>query len=570
MYKALSTILGFLAVLGMPLFAVMGGVSLLSWLSSDNPDYRFVRFVAANVLEDRFSSSPILVTIPLFTFVGYLMAESKTPDRLVRASSAALGWMPGGLAIVCIAASAFFTTMTGGSGVTIVAVGGFLYPALVKQGYPKDFSLGLVTTAGAIGLLFFPSPLVMVYGFIAGVDVNYAYLATFPPALGLMLTLALYAVYIGRKAKVPRTKFVWSEVAVAVWSVKWELMAPLLVAAGLGTGLMELDESAAAAALYMLIVEVYIYKDLSWKKVLKIAKDAISLAGALIIILAMATSMTNYIIQQQVPQQILQWFIDKGMAHPWQFIIVLNIFLFVLGMLMDAFSSVLVALPLLLPLAATFHIHPFHLAVMFLLNMELAYIMPPAGLNLYISSFRFNRPVVSVYRVVIPYVILLHIGLILLIVVPRFSSFTVEKAVAERRAEAAKTGSAPRDAWLLECVQQDRNNPRPCSDEDIKKWGVDGTGVAAATATSGDANGSAPSGQPQNAPPTKEQNDLFDEMMGDDSKGTGSASASSGGEAAPSASAAGEAPPASASASASSDEGAPPPAPEKEKKKKAE
>ena len=537
MYKTLSIILGFLTVLGMPLFAVMGGVSLLSWLSADNADYRFVRFVAANVLEDRFSSSPILVTIPLFTFVGYLMAESKTPDRLVRASSAALGWMPGGLAIVCIAASAFFTTMTGGSGVTIVAVGGFLYPALIKQGYPKDFSLGLVTTAGAIGLLFFPSPLVMVYGFIAGVDVNYAYLATFPPACGLMLTLALYAVYIGRKANVPRSKFVPSEVASALWSVKWELMAPLLVAGGLGTGLMELDESAAMAALYMLIVEVYIYKDLSWTKVLKVAKDAISLAGALIIILAMATAMTNYIIQQQIPHLILQWFIDKGMSQPWQFIIVLNIFLFVLGMLMDAFSSVLVALPLLIPLAATFHIHPFHLAVMFLLNMELAYIMPPAGLNLYISSFRFNRPVASVYRVVIPYVILLHIGLVLLIVVPRFSTFTVEKPIAERKAEAAAKGLAPREAWLLECVQQDRNNPRPCTDEDIKKWGIDGTGTKP-TEQPTTGSGAPTTGTP--APTTKDQDDLMREMMGDDTpsgttssgaSGSGSgASSSSGGE----------------------------------------
>lgn len=541
MYKALSTILGFLAVLGMPLFAVMGGVSLISWLSADNPDYRYVRFVAANVLEERFSSSPILVTIPLFTFVGYLMAESKTPDRLVRASSAAVGWMPGGLAIVCIAASAFFTTMTGGSGVTIVAVGGFLYPALLKQGYPKDFSLGLVTTSGAIGLLFFPSPLVMVYGFIAGVDVNRAYIATFPPALGLMITLALYAIYIARKHDVPRSKFVPGEVGRALWGVKWELLAPILVAVGLGTGLMELDESAACAALYMLIVEVYIYKDLTWRKVVKVARDAISLAGALIIILAMATAMTNYIIQEQIPQAILQWFVDKGMSHPWQFVIVLNIFLFVLGMLMDAFSSVLVALPLLIPLAATFNIHPFHLAVMFLLNMELAYIMPPAGLNLYISSFRFNRPVVSVYRVVIPYVILLHVGLVLLIVVPRFSSFTVESTIAEKRAEAEKAGVSPRDAWLLECVQQDRNNPRPCSPEDKAKWGVDGTGLANNEPEPTTATGGGPGAEPKpeaadTTHMTKDQDELLREMMGEtgtSSSSSGAGSSGSGGDAPP-------------------------------------
>ena len=383
----------------------------------------------------------------------------------------------------------------------------------------------------------------MVYGFIAGVDVNRAYIATFPPALGLLITLALYAVYIGRKAKVPRSKFVIGEVGRAVWAVKWELMAPLLVAVGLGTGLMGLDESAACAALYMLIVEVYIYKDLTWRKVVKVARDAIGLSGALIIILAMATAMTNYIIQEQIPQSILQWFVDKGMSHPWQFVIVLNVFLFVLGMLMDAFSSVLVALPLLIPLAAQFNIHPFHLAVMFLLNMELAYIMPPAGLNLYISSFRFNRPVVSVYRVVIPYVILLHIGLILLIVVPRFSSFTVESTIADKRAEADKAGLAPREAWLLECVQQDRNNTRPCTPEDKAKWGIDGTGLASNDTPQPDASAGAGAGAAEPKPKaadtqhmTKDQDDLFKEMMGESGTGasTGAAGSSgSGGDAPP-------------------------------------
>lgn len=463
-----------LTLLGMPLFAVMGLISLLSWMGHDREELRALRYLAPNVLEDRFVASPILVTIPLFTFVGYLMAESKTPDRLVRASSAALGWMPGGLAIVCIVANAFFTTMTGGSGVTIVAIGGLLYPALVKQGYPERFSLGLVTSAGAIGLLFFPSPLVMVYAFVAGVDINYAYLAAFPPATGLMLMLFAYAMYVGIKHKVPTSKFSAVELGRAVWMVKWELFAPVLVALGLLSGLMSLDESAACAAIYTLIVEVYIYRDLSWKKVLAVAKDAMSLSGALILILAMATAMTNYIIQERIPQNLLEWFVERGMTEAWQFIVVLNIFLFILGMLMDAFSALLVALPLLLPLAATFGMQPFHLAVMFLLNMELAYITPPVGLNLYISSFRFNRPVVQIYRVVMPFVALLGLGLLTVILVPKLSGFTVEPIIAAKRAEAEKSGTTPRDAWLLECVQEDKNNPRPCTEADKVKYGVDG------------------------------------------------------------------------------------------------
>ncbi|MDI1443961.1 TRAP transporter large permease subunit [Polyangium sp. 6x1] len=506
-----------LTLVGMPLFAVMGGISILSWLGSDLPDQRFVRFIAANVLEDKFSNSPILVTIPLFTFVGYLMAESKTPDRIVRAASAVLGWMPGGLAIVCIVASAFFTTLTGGSGVTIVAIGGLLYPALRRQGYSEKFTLGLVTTAGAMGLLFFPSPLVMVYAFLAGVDVTRAYKATFPPGLLLMVLLCGYAFWEGIRSGIPRARFDLDEVGKALWHVKWELATPLLVAVGLTTGLMELDESAAAAAVYTLIVEVFVYKDLTWRKVVKVARDAMTLSGAIIIILAMATAMTNYIIQERIPQAILEWFVARGMNAAWQFILVLNIFLFILGMLMDAFSALLVALPLLIPLASTFQVNPFHLAVMFLLNLEIAYVTPPVGLNLFISSFRFSRPIVDVYRVVLPFVALLALGLGLVIVAPSLSSFMIAGDVADARAQAAKSGVAPREAWLLECVQEDTNNLKPCSKEDIAKWGPDGQGIAAKEAEkpkpTGDVVPAMDSGPDAG---TNEMDDLLKEMLGSD------------------------------------------------------
>ncbi|MDI1475535.1 TRAP transporter large permease [Polyangium sp. y55x31] len=477
--KAWVIVLIVLTLVGMPLFAVMGGISILSWLGSDLPDQRFVRFIAANVLEDRFSNTPILATIPLFTFVGYLMAESKTPDRIVRAASAVLGWMPGGLAIVCTVASAFFATLTGGSGVTIVAIGGLLYPALRRQGYSEKFTLGLVTTAGAMGLLFFPSPLVMIYAFIAGVDVTRAYKATLPPGLLLMVLLCGYAFYEGKRSRIPRAKFDLKEAGSAIWHVKWELATPLLVALGLATGLMELDESAGAAVIYTLIVEVFVYKDLTLRKVVRVAKDAMMLSGAIILILAMATAMTNYIIQAGMPQAILEFFMERGMNAAWQFILVLNFFVFVLAMVMEPFGALLVAIPLLIPLAATFHINPFHLAVMFLLNLEIAYVTPPMGLNLFIASFRFSRPIIDVYRVVLPFVALLAVGLGLVIVAPSISSFTIAGDVAKARAQAAQDGTAPREAWLLECVQEDTNNLKPCSKEDIAKWGADGLGIAA-------------------------------------------------------------------------------------------
>ncbi len=518
MFKAIGSLLGLLAMLGMPLFAVMGGIAQLSWLSSDNPDYRFLRFVAPNVLEDRFAASPILVTIPLFTFAGYLMAESKTPDRLVRAASSALGWMPGGLAVVCIVANAFFTTMTGGSGVTIVAIGGLLYPALVKQGYPEKYALGLVTAAGAVGLLFFPSPLVMVYSFIAGVDINRAYLACLVPGVSLMIVLIIHAMWVGSKANIPRAPFVAAEVGKSLFAVKWELAAPFLVGLGMGSGLMGLDEAAAAAAAYILMVEVYVYGDLTWKDVVRIARDAMSLAGAIILILAMATALTNYIVQERIPQDILEWFTANGMTEVWQFILVLNIFLFILGVVMDEFSALLVALPLVMPLAASFGISPFHLAVMFLLNIEIAYISPPIGINLYIASFRFNKPVVEIYRVVMPFCYLLTAGLVIFILFPKASTFTVDDDVARLRKEAIEAGHTPRDAWMLECVQEDRNNPRPCKKEDIAKYGADGQTLP------DQPNDPSPQPTPDpaasGAAPDAAMDDLMKEMLGEGATST--------------------------------------------------
>ena len=504
MNKFFGAIIAALAVVGMPLFSVLGGISILSWYSSDDPNQRALRHVAANVLDDKFANSIILVTIPLFVFVGYLMAESRTPQRLVRAAAAGLGWMPGGLAIVCIIASAVFTMLTGGSGVTIVAIGGLLLPVLVKQGYPKKFALGLVTTAGAVGLLLPPSPLVLIYCYVTGVHVGKTYAATLWPGLVLVGLLSAYAIYRGVASKVPTQPFELRELLKAAWEVKWEAFAPVLVLAGLGTGLMELHESAAAAAGYTLLIEVYIYRDLSWRKVLRVAKDAMSLAGAIIIILAMATALTNYIVQAEVPKNILEWFVAQGMTELWHFIIVLNIFLFIMGMLMDAFSVLLVALPLLVPLAANFGMHPFYLASLFLLNLEIAYVTPPVGLNLYIASFRFKRPVVEIYRVVLPFVALLMVGLLIIIAVPRLSSFTIEDEVAALRAEAAKTNSPPTQAWALECIQEDRNNLLPCRPEDIQKWGKDGKKLAPQIdAGDGDDDGD-------------DDDDLMGEMMADD------------------------------------------------------
>ncbi|HEX7663726.1 MAG TPA: TRAP transporter large permease [Polyangiaceae bacterium] len=460
-----------LALLGTPLFAIMGGASELAWLMHHDATYHHLRYIAPTVLDERFADSPILVTIPLFTFVGYVMAESKTPDRIVRASSAFFGWMPGGLAIVCIVASAFFTTLTGGSGVTIVAIGGLLYPALRKQGYSDAFSLGLVTTGGSLGLLLPPSLPILVYSLVAGIDFNKTFKAGLVPGVLVMVMLGVYAAYVGKREKVKLQSPNLKEMAAAFWMLKWELLIPVIILGGLASGLTSIDESAGLAALYTLAIEVWVYKDLSFKKDLpRIAKASMALAGAVILILAMANALINYVIQEAIPARVLGFMLELGLTQTWQFLIVMNIFLLVLGMLMDGFSAILVAVPLILPFAARFTLGPFHLAMIFLLNLEIAYCCPPLGLNLFISSFRFNRPVVSLYKVVLPFAGILTVALLLVSYVPVISDITIRSDISAARAQAEQNHAPPREAWLMECVQEDTTNPQPCSEEDKKRW----------------------------------------------------------------------------------------------------
>ncbi len=458
-----------LALMGVPLFVIMGGGAALFWLLNDDASLQHVRFIASDVLQDKFAGSPILVTIPLFTFVGYLMAESKTPERIVRASRAFFGWMPGGLAVVCIAASAFFTTLTGASGVTIVAIGGLLYPALRQQKYPDNFSLGLVTTGGSLGLLLPPSLPILVYSLVAGVPINETFKAGLVPGFLVMIVLGIYAAFIGVKARIPTTPLDLREMGASLWLIKWELAVPVVILGGLLSGLTSLDESAAIAALYTLVIEVVVYKDLDFKKDLpRIARNSMSLAGAVILILAMANSLMNYVDQADVPEKLLHWLEARtNLDTQWKFLIGLNIFLLVIGMLMDGFSAILVAVPLIIPIATTFRMNPFHLGMIFLLNLEIAYVAPPLGLNLYISSFRFERPVVSLYKVVLPFVGLLVLTLGVVTYVPRISTILLEKQV---RAEALKDRDSIQKCEIptyeydrLSCVQSDPLNRKACN-----------------------------------------------------------------------------------------------------------
>lgn len=409
-----------LAILGMPLFAVFGAAAMVLFANMENTN---VTGAAHDVFSEKFADSPLMVTIPLFVFAGYIMAESGTPRRLVRLSRAWLGWLPGGLAMVALAASAFFTTFTGGSGITIVAIGGLLYPALIQERYSEKFSLGLVTTGGSLGLLFPPSLPLVLYGVVAGVLIEKLFLAGIIPGLITMLALGAYAFAFGVRAKLPRTSFDKGEAWRAFWEAKWEIMLPVALLGGLYTGALRIHEAAAFAALYALVIEVWVYKDVSFRRDLpRIIRESTTMFGAILAILATAIGFTAFLIQAQVPMLILDA-MEQVLTSPFMFLLALNVFLLMVGMLMDIFSAIVVVVPLIVPIALHFGIDPYHLGIVFLLNLEIGYLTPPVGLNLFISSFRFDKPITLLYRAVLPFIGLLLIALILTTYVPSLSTW---------------------------------------------------------------------------------------------------------------------------------------------------
>jgi C4-dicarboxylate transporter DctM subunit len=409
-----------LAIMGAPLFAIFGAAAML--LFGALPDTS-ITGTANDVFSEKFADSPLLVTIPLFTFAGYLMAESGTPHRLVKVSRAWLGWMPGGLAMVCLMASAFFTTFTGGSGITIVAIGGLLYPALVQDGYEENFSLGLVTTGGSLGLLFPPSVPMIIYGVVAGIMIEKLFLAGLIPGIITVAALALYSSITGIKHKMPRTAFNRTEAIKTLWEAKWEAFLPVALLGGMYSGFLRIHEAAAFTAIYTLVIEVWIYRDVSFRKDLpRIIRESMTLVGAILAILATAIGFTAFLIQARVPMIILDA-MEGLITSQVMFLIALNVFLIGVGMLMDIFSAIVVVVPLIVPIALRFGVDPYHLGIVFLLNLEIGYMTPPVGLNLFISSFRFNKPITQLYRSVLPFIGLLGVALIIVTYIPALSTW---------------------------------------------------------------------------------------------------------------------------------------------------
>lgn len=408
------------AIFGAPIFVVMALFSLIAFTVAE------VQTSAIIVEMYRISTAPTLLTIPLFTFAGYLMAESGSPKRLFNLANSVFGKIPGGIAIVSLVVCAFFTAFTGASGVTIIALGGLLMPILTHEGYSEKFNLGLITTSGSLGLLFPPSLPIILYGIVAKVDIDKLFLAGVFPGILLIVVLSVWSIYKGRSAKSQVHKIAKTEqprmpVKQAIWEARYELPLPVLVLGGIYGGFVTASEAAALTAFYVLIMECFLVKDLNlFKDVPKIIAESQTLVGAILLILCCAMGLTNYLVDEEIPMQIMEM-MRTYISSKTMFLLCLNIFLLIVGSLMDIFSAIIVVVPIILPLANEFQVDPIHLAIIFLTNLEIGYITPPVGINLFISSFRFNKPVIELYKASIPFLILLVFCLMIITYVPDLS-----------------------------------------------------------------------------------------------------------------------------------------------------
>lgn len=402
-----------MALIGTPLFAVMLFISVVAFHGAE------IELSAIAIEVYRIASSPTLLTIPLFTFAGYVIADSKSPQRLLKLTHSALGWLPGGVAIVSLVLCAFFTAFTGASGVTIIALGGLIYPMLIQEKYNEKFTLGLITTSGSLGLLFPPSLPIILYGIVAKVDIDDLFLAGLIPGFLLIFILSAYSIFHGGKAQ--RRPFKWRELKTALYEARFEAPLPCLVLGGIYSGAMTPTEASALCAGYVILIECFLYKDLSFSKDLpRLIKESMSLVGAILMILCCALALTNYLVDEEIPLKMLNA-IREVITNKYLFLLFLNLFLLAVGAMMDIFSAIIVVVPLILPIAGEFDIHPIHLAIIFLTNLEIGYITPPVGINLFISSFRFNRSVVELYKVAVPYLLLMLFALVLITYIPWLS-----------------------------------------------------------------------------------------------------------------------------------------------------
>ena len=423
-----SILLIVLALLGVPLFVVIAASAILGFIASGvDPTV-----VAIEIY--RLVDMQALLSIPLFTLTGYILSESNASQRLVRLIHAIFGWLPGGVAIVALIACAFFTALTGASGVTIVALGALMYPALLQAGYHDRFSLGLITSSGSLGLLFPPSIALILYGVIAQqlqlsepLLIDDLFVAGLLPGLLMLLLLSLWSMWIYRKdvrASAPISGhsriFEKKEIIAAIRDAMWEIPLPFVILGGIFSGYFAISEAASVAVVYVLIVEVFIYKDITIRQLPGIMREAMTLVGAILLILGASLASTNYLVDAEVPTRIFDA-VREHIDSKITFLLMLNLFLLVLGMILDIFSALIIMIPILLPIAIGYGIHPIHLGIIFLANMQIGYFTPPVGINLFIASHRFKKPITELYLSTLPYMAILLIAVAIITYWPALS-----------------------------------------------------------------------------------------------------------------------------------------------------
>ncbi|MEX0976316.1 MAG: TRAP transporter large permease subunit [Woeseia sp.] len=409
-----GALLVLLAVFGAPLFTVIAASAMLGYQREG------IDLMAISIEMLGLAEMPFLSAIPLFTFAGYLLSASQAPKRLVRLTGALLGWMPGGLALVALAACAFFTAFTGASGVTIIALGAILYPALQHDGYPARFNLGLVTTSGSLGLLFAPSLPLILYGVIAEVSIDDLFRAGILPGMLMLVMLAGWSLWVNRANRKPLGDFSMREVGAALRESAWELPLPFVVLGGIYSGFFAVSEAAAVTAAYVLLVEVAILREITWRELPRIMRESMLLVGGILIILGVSLASTNYMIDADIPQRLLA-FISDLVTSQATFLILLLVFLLILGAILDIFSAIVLVVPLVLPIAAQYGVNEVHLGIVFLAAMQLGYLTPPVGLNLFIASYRFNKPIMEVYRATLPFLLILAASVVIITFWPKLS-----------------------------------------------------------------------------------------------------------------------------------------------------
>lgn len=398
--------------LGMPIYAVIAGAALLLFWQEGTP----ISAVPGETY--RLSTSAMLPAIPLFTIAGYVLAEGGSSKRLLRLFSALVGWMPGGLAVVTTLVLAFFTPLTGASGITILAMGGVLLPMLLRARYKEEQSIGLVTVSGSIGVLLPPSLPVILYAYYAELDLERLFVGGLLPGILLVLVVAGWGAWCGWKGDATRPPFRWREVYAALGEAKWEIMLPLVILVGIFGGFATLVEAAALTVLYAVVIACVIHREVSLTRdIVRVIVESATMVGGFMIILGVALGFTNYLVIAQIPMHALDW-VQQFIQSPYLFLLVVNVVLIIAGAFMDIYSAIIVIVPLIAPMAAAYAVDPVHLGVIFLANLQLGYLTPPVGVNLFLSAYRFKKPLVRIYRSTLPYLVILLMTALLITYVP--------------------------------------------------------------------------------------------------------------------------------------------------------